>query len=238
MGSIGGKASYRGITFESAAARVRAGENAGSVRVRPVSGFQRAVRRRLGRIPLLRGLTMFLQPGMWVILLLLLVNDALTIAGVDMGGGLTDTVLLIALAAACGVFWLVRRVKGGSLASARRYHAAEHMAINTFEARLPLVAENVAVAKRTHPRCGTNLAVIMLLLGAPVIILCPYGLVLLPVICAAYEIFLALPKLRWLKPLFAACLWVQRHVTTAAPGEKEIEVAVRGIKRLAEGNGK
>lgn len=235
MGSIGGKASYKGITFESAAARVQTGENAGSTRVRPVSGFQRAVRRRLGRIPLLRGLTLFAQPGMWVILLLLLVNDALTIAGVDMGGGLTDAVLLIALAAACGVFWLVRRAKGGSLASARRYHAAEHMAINTFEARLRLTAENVSAAGRTHPRCGTNLAVIMLLLGAPVIILCPYGLVLLTVICAAYEIFLALPKLQWLKPLFIACLWVQQHVTTAPPGEKEIEVAVRGIKRLAEG---
>jgi uncharacterized protein YqhQ len=179
---------------------------------------------------LLRGLTLFFQPGMWIVLVLLAVNDALAIAGVDMGGG-ADLWLLTALAALLAVLIFARR---GSIRAARRYHAAEHMALNTLEAHLPLTIENVAAAPRTHPRCGTNLAIVLLPLALPVVIFCPYGLCLLPAVCLAYEIFLLLPKVRWLKPLYKACLWAQRHITTAAPGGKEIEVAVRGLKKLRE----
>jgi uncharacterized protein YqhQ len=235
---IGGKASHKGVTFASATMRVRVRENPGGDYARAVSKNRSALAAKLGKIPFLRGLTLFFQPDMGAVLVLLAVNDALTIAGVNAGGGLTDLMLLVGLAVVLAAFWIVRRVKGYSLGAVRRYHAAEHMAINTYEARLPLTAENVAAAKRTHPRCGTSLAVIMLLLGAPVIIFCPYGLALVPAICLAYEIFLALPKARVLKPLYRACLWVQQHITTAAPGEKEIEVAVRGMKRLVEGEKK
>jgi uncharacterized protein YqhQ len=238
MRGIGGKASHKGVTFASATMRVRAGENPGGDYARAVPKAQSKLAGKLGKIPFLRGLTLFFQPGMWAILALLAANDALTFLGVDMGGGLSDIWLFAGLIALLGVVWIVRRAKGYSLAAVRRYHAAEHMAINTYEARLPLTVENVAAAKRTHPRCGTNLAVILLLLGAPVVILCPYGLGLLPVFCLAYEIFLVLPRMKGLKPLYMACLWVQQQFTTAAPGEKELEVAVRGMKRLLEGEKK
>lgn len=230
MGGIGGKASYKGITFVSGAVRVSADGG-----VRRLPKLHRAVQSKLMCLPLLRGLTLFLQPGMWAVLAALIVNDALTLAGADWGGGLTDAVLTAALAAALVVAWIVRRARGHRISAVRRYHAAEHMAINVYEAGLPLTAQNVAAAKRTHPRCGTSLAVIALPLGVPAVILCPYALCLVPVMCAAYEIFLALPKKRWLRPLHQAGLWVQQHVTTAAPGEKEIEAAVRGMKRLLEG---
>jgi len=234
---IGGKSSYKGITFENATARVRAGENPGGDYARAVPKAQSALRRKLTRVPFLRGLTLFFQPGVWLILVLLAVSDALTLFGVDTDDGWSDWALLAAVAAVFAVVWIVRRVRGYSLAAVRRYHAAEHMAINTFEARLPLTMENVAAAKRTHPRCGTNLAVIIMLLGVPVILFCPYGLCLILVFCAAYEIFLILPKARVLKPLYKACLWAQQHLTTAAPGDKEIEVAVRGLRKLTEGDG-
>lgn len=236
MRGIGGKASYKGVTFASAAMRVRAGENPGGDYARAVPKTQGKLSKKLGRVPFLRGLTLLFQPGMWAVLVLLAINDALTIAGIDTDFGIFDWAALIALAAVLAVLWLVRKARGGSLAAVRRYHAAEHMAINTYEAGKPLTVENVAAAKRTHPRCGTNLAVILLPLAVPVVIFCPYGLCLVPAVCLAYEIFLALPKRRRLKPLYKAGLWAQQHITTAAPNEKEIEVAVRGLKMLVEGN--
>ncbi len=232
---VGGRASCNGITFTDTDRRVRTGEH-GSAELRPVPKWQRAARKKLSRIPLLRGLTLFLHPGMGLVLAALAVNDALTLAGVYWGGGVTDTVLLAAAAAALLVLVIVRRKKGGGFGAVRRYHAAEHMAINVYEVGTPVTAENVAAAERTHPRCGTNLVVIMLPLSVPVALFCPYALELVPVVCVAYEVFLALPKKRWLKPLLAVCLWVQRHITTAAPGAREIEAAVRGMKRLAEGD--
>ena len=231
---VGGRASYNGITFTDTDRRVHTGEH-GSIDLRPVPKWQRAVRKKLSRIPLLRGLTLFLHPGMGLLLAALAVNDALTLAGADWNGGVTDTVLLAA-AVALLVVLVVRHKKGGGIGAVRRYHAAEHMAINLYEVGTPVTAENVAAAERTHPRCGTNLVVIMLPLSVPVALFCPYALALVLVVCVAYEVFLALPKKRWLKPLLAACLWVQRHITTAAPGAREIEAAVRGMKRLAEGD--
>ena len=232
---IGGRASYNGITFTDTDRRVRTGDY-GSVDLRPVPKWQRAARKKLSRIPLLRGLTLFLHPGRGLVLAALAVNDALTLAGADWSGGGADIVLLAAGVVALIVVLVVRGKKGGGIGAVRRYHAAEHMAINVYEAGLPVTAENVAAAERTHVRCGTNLVVVMLPLSIPVVLLCPYTLALVPVVCVAYEVFLALPKKRWLKPLFTACLCVQRHITTAAPGAKEIEAAVRGMRRLAEGD--
>ena len=227
---IGGRASYNGITFTDADRRVRTGES-GSADLRPVPRWQRAVRKKLSRIPLLRGLTLFLHPGMGLVLAALAGNDALTLVGIYWGGGVMDTVLLAA-AAALLVLLIAQRKKGGGIGAVRRYHAAEHMAINVHEAGLPMTVQNVAAAERTHARCGTNLVVIMLPLSIPVVVFCPYVLALVPVVCVAHEIFLALPRKRWLKPLLAACLWVQRHITTAEPGEKEIQAAVRGMRQL------
>ncbi len=228
--SIGGRASYKGITFTDADRRIQTGEN-GSVDVARVPRWQQTLRKKLARIPLLRALTLFLQPAMALLLLVLFVNDALTLAGADLSGGITD-MLLVAAAVVLAAVLLLRRKGRGGIGAVRRYHAAEHMAINVYEAHLPVTAENVCAAQRTHPRCGTNLAVIMLPLCIPVVLLCPYALALVPVMCVAYEVFLELPNKRWLKPLYAACLWVQRHITTAAPGATEIEAAVRGMKRL------
>lgn len=228
---IGGRASYNGITFTDTDKRVHTGEH-GSVDLRPVARWQRAVRKKLSCIPLLRGLTLFLHPGMVLVLAAFIINDALTLAGADWSGGVTDALLLTAAIIALLVVWIVRRKKGGSISALRRYHAAEHMAINVHEARLLVTAQNVAAAERTHVRCGTNLVVIMMPLSIPVVVFCPYALALAPVVCVAYEVFLALPKKRWLKPLLTMCLWVQRHITTAAPGTNEIEAAVRGIQRM------
>ena len=64
---IGGRASYNGITFTDADRRVCAGEN-GSAELLPAPKWQRAARKKLSRIPLLRGLTLFLQPVMGLVL--------------------------------------------------------------------------------------------------------------------------------------------------------------------------
>src|SRR4029077_17710799 len=43
------------------------------------------------------------------------------------------------------------------------YHGAEHKAINTLEANLPLTVENTRQVSRIHPRCGTNFIFIVLM---------------------------------------------------------------------------
>lgn len=229
---IGGRASYKGITFTSEKAFVRAGDNGDYVRTIPKarSGFIM----KLGNIPFLRGLTLFLQPGMIAVLALLLVNDVLSFSGIDIESEVSDYALLIVLFAAAIVLWIIQRARGRSLKTLKKYHAAEHMAINTYEAGKPLTAENVKTALRTHPRCGTNLAVIFLIIGVPLICIFPYCLSLLIMICISYELFLALPKLKFLKPLFKACLWIQYNITTARPDDSEIETAVRGLSTLMQ----
>ena len=46
-----------------------------------------------------------------------------------------------------------------------RYHGAEHKAINVVEADQELSIENAMGQTRLHPRCGTNFAIIVILIG-------------------------------------------------------------------------
>lgn len=41
------------------------------------------------------------------------------------------------------------------------YHAAEHMTVNAIESGRPLDSESVSRQSRVHPRCGTNLVVVV-----------------------------------------------------------------------------
>src|SRR6185437_6772147 len=45
------------------------------------------------------------------------------------------------------------------------YHAAEHQAVHTIEAREPLTIDRLRSKPRAHPRCGTNLMVVVALAG-------------------------------------------------------------------------
>ncbi len=137
----------------------------------------------------------------------------------------------------------------GQLKEIRRvfqYHGAEHKAINTFEAGLPLTLESAREQSRIHPRCGTSFVMVVLILAIfvfsltgrpPIWIRIPLHIALLPLVAGiAYEAikfagrFKQAPLTRW---LLAPGLWSQ-HLTTREPEEAQIEVALRALQAVVE----
>lgn len=126
-----------------------------------------------------------------------------------------------------------------------QYHGAEHKAINTFEAGLPLNLENALPASRIHPRCGTSFIVVVLLATIIVHSVFPrpdhalvriaLHLALLPLVAgASYEL------IRWagrcrnatvLQMLLAPGLWSQR-LTTREPTPDQVEVALAALAHV------
>lgn len=137
----------------------------------------------------------------------------------------------------------------GSLKEIRRvfqYHGAEHKAINTFEAGLPLTMENARQQSRIHPRCGTSFVMVVLILAIfvfsltgrpPIWIRIPLHIALLPLVAGiAYEAikFAGRHKdSRFTRWLLAPGLWSQ-HITTREPEEPQIEVALRALQAVVE----
>ncbi len=129
------------------------------------------------------------------------------------------------------------------------YHGAEHKAIYTYEAGLPLTVENARDYSPAHPRCGTNfLLVVMvislfvfLLLGQPPIVERLVSRVLLiPVVAAlAYE-FIKYAGAREHNPLLRALmapgLWLQQ-LTTREPEDGMIEVAIAAVEAAVAADG-
>lgn len=137
----------------------------------------------------------------------------------------------------------------GSLREIRRvfqYHGAEHKAINTFEAGLPLTMENAKQQSRIHPRCGTSFVMVVLILAIfvfsltgrpPIWIRIPLHIALLPFVAGiAYEAIKLAGKYkdsRFTRWLLAPGLWSQR-ITTREPDEPQIEVALRALQAVVE----
>ncbi len=122
------------------------------------------------------------------------------------------------------------------------YHGAEHMAVHTYEAGLPLIVDNVRKFPTPHPRCGTaflltvvlvSVIVFALLLGPPLEWRIASRIVLLPVIAAiSYEIIRfsgKYPHSLIGRALAAPGLWLQR-LTTRQPDDAQIEVAIRAME--------
>jgi len=137
----------------------------------------------------------------------------------------------------------------GNLKEIRRvfqYHGAEHKAINTLEAGLPLTLENAKQQSRIHPRCGTSFVMVVLILAIfvfsltgrpPIWLRIPLHIALLPLVAGvAYEVIKFAGRYkqsrltRW---LLAPGLWSQ-HLTTREPEEAQIEVALRALQAVVE----
>jgi uncharacterized protein YqhQ len=137
----------------------------------------------------------------------------------------------------------------GSLKEIRRvfqYHGAEHKAINTFEAGLPLTMENAKAQSRIHPRCGTSFVMVVLILAIfvfsltgrpPIWIRVPLHISLLPLVAGiAYEVIKVAGRYkdsRFTRWLLAPGLWSQ-YITTREPEEPQIEVALRALQAVVE----
>jgi uncharacterized protein YqhQ len=125
-----------------------------------------------------------------------------------------------------------------------QYHAAEHKAINAYEAGEPLEPEVVARHSLLHVRCGTAFLLYVMVIGIFVFaffgqpdwpVLIASRILALPLIAGiAYEIIRFAgkhPTHPALRPLLMPGLWLQR-LTTREPSLDQIEVSIRALKEV------
>jgi uncharacterized protein YqhQ len=130
-----------------------------------------------------------------------------------------------------------------------QYHAAEHKAINAYEAGEELTPERVQRFSLIHPRCGT--AFLLWVMVIAIFVFAFFGrpawywliatrILLLPVIAGiAYELIRFAGKHqsnRLLMALLAPGLWLQR-LTTRHPTLDQIEVSIRALSDVLEREG-
>jgi uncharacterized protein YqhQ len=131
-----------------------------------------------------------------------------------------------------------------SLRRVFQYHAAEHKAINAYEAGDELTPETTQGHSLIHPRCGTAFLLWVMVVGIFVFALFGrpawYWLIvsriaLLPVIAGiAYELIRFAGRHaenRILMTLLAPGLWLQR-LTTREPTLDQLEVSIRALREV------
>jgi uncharacterized protein YqhQ len=131
-----------------------------------------------------------------------------------------------------------------------QYHAAEHKAINAYEAGEPLEPERVQRFSLIHPRCGT--AFLLWVMVIAIFVFAFFGrphwywliatrVLLLPLIAGiAYELIRFAGKHtgnRVLMALLAPGLWLQR-LTTREPTLDQLEVSIRALRDVLELEGR
>jgi uncharacterized protein YqhQ len=137
-----------------------------------------------------------------------------------------------------------------SLRRVFQYHAAEHKAINAYEAGEELTPEITQRYSLIHPRCGTAFLLWVMVIGVFVFALFGrpawYWLIvsrvaLLPVIAGiAYELIRFAGKHtgnRLLMTLLAPGLWLQR-LTTREPTLDQLEVSIRALREVLDREGR
>ena len=131
-----------------------------------------------------------------------------------------------------------------------QYHAAEHKAINAYEAGDELTPERVQRYSLIHVRCGT--AFLLWVMVIAIFVFALFGrpawywlivtrIALLPVIAGlAYELIRFAGKHagnRILRTLLAPGLWLQR-LTTRHPTLDQLEVSIRALQQVLEREGR
>ncbi len=131
-----------------------------------------------------------------------------------------------------------------------QYHAAEHKAINAYEAGDELIPERVQRYSLIHPRCGT--AFLLWVMVIAIFVFAFFGrpewywlilsrILLLPIIAGiAYELIRFAGKHtgnRILMTLLAPGLWLQR-LTTREPTLDQLEVSISALKDVLQHEGR
>ena len=130
-----------------------------------------------------------------------------------------------------------------------QYHAAEHKAINAYEAGEELTPERVDRFSLIHPRCGT--AFLLWVMVIAIFVFAFFGqpawywlilsrILMLPVIAGlAYELIRFAGKHqgnRVVMTLLAPGLWLQR-LTTRKPSLDQLEVSIRALQDVLKREG-
>jgi len=126
-----------------------------------------------------------------------------------------------------------------------QYHAAEHKAINAYEAGEPLEPEVVQRHSLIHPRCGTAFLLWVMVLA--VFVFAFFGrpawywlivtrIAFLPLIAGiAYELirYAGKHQNRVVMTILAPGLWLQR-LTTREPTLDQLEVSIRALREVLQ----
>lgn len=159
------------------------------------------------------------------------------------------------LAIFVGYIALVRRIP--EIRRVFQYHGAEHKAVTTYEERRPLTLDGARPFGTFHARCGTSFVLFVLVVSialfavvlpalppvsdAPLVqhlflVLIKLPL-MIPVAGVAYELnrFAAEhPRLALVQALVTPGRWMQR-LTTAAPADDQVEVALTALRAALAG---
>lgn len=148
--------------------------------------------------------------------------------------GLFRLVVLVAYVGLIGLLKDIKRVFA--------YHGAEHMAVHTHEAGLPLEVDNVQRFSTAHPRCGTAFLLTVMLVAILVFTFIPRDnltllilsrIVLIPVIAAiSYEV-IKFSGAHHSNPLTKAIVYpgmLLQSLTTRTPDKSQVEVAIHAMK--------
>jgi uncharacterized protein YqhQ len=122
-----------------------------------------------------------------------------------------------------------------------RFHGGEHQAIATYEAGLDLTVENASTRTLYHPRCGTNLATLAMVLMVPGMVVGSLvsgwiGYIVtvgvpLPALCVAFEIVM-LGQKRWRAVLWPGLAF--QRLTVARPGPVESLAGITALRAALE----
>ena len=125
-----------------------------------------------------------------------------------------------------------------------RYHGAEHKAVNAYEGGADLRdLEQVALYSRVHDRCGTNLAVIALLVtlvsyfvlqSLPLVLGGVYALLVIAVSLEFFRIIARRPTSGAGRVFLSGGRALQRSVTTSEPAPEHLELACAALLCLLD----
>jgi uncharacterized protein YqhQ len=147
---------------------------------------------------------------------------------------------LFRLAILVGYVWVIGFMK--DIKRVFAYHGAEHMAVHTYEAGLPLRVDNVRKFGTPHPRCGTAFLLTVMLVS--IVVFAFLGrpdlewrilsrILLIPVIAAiSYEIirFSGAHQNWWIAQALAWPGLLLQLLTTRPPDDSQIEVAITAME--------
>ncbi|AGB42353.1 putative metal-dependent enzyme [Halobacteroides halobius DSM 5150] len=127
-----------------------------------------------------------------------------------------------------------------------QYHGAEHKVIHNYESDLPLSIKNARQFSTSHPRCGTNFLLLVMIVS--ILLFSFFGrpslinrvlihIALLPVVAGvSYELIKLAGKQeapQVVKLIAIPGLYLQK-LTTAEPSDQQIEVAMKSLEAVLE----
>lgn len=116
-----------------------------------------------------------------------------------------------------------------------KYHGAEHMVDNAYEASNNLSILNVEKYSRVHSSCGTNLFVFIILFYMTFyFIIDSISINFLLSFSLGYEVYMIKNQAinKFLKPIYAIGSFFQKYLFTSEPEEKHIKVAIAAYEKI------